>query len=456
MKVQNKSFGLLALCLGLAAAAVPSGAATQTVPGKTWEKITDVSKYGFDRAKLVEAQKFAAENLATAAVMVVVDGKILFEWGAVETKYLLHSGRKSFMSALYGKYVENGAIDLDQTMAELGIDDEPPLTEVEKKATVRHCLMARSGIYHDAEAEAPSMRAVKPPRGSKKPGEFWLYNNWDFNVLLTVFEQKTGKKFFEALGEDILMPIDCENYMPEDGIYQKTGASVHPAYHFVLTARDMARFGLLMLRNGKWNDRQVVSSAWVKESTSYMSDAEIYGGDGYGYMWWVAKKGNKIPHFPAVDLPDGTYSARGAGGHYMIVLPDRDMVIVHRVNTFESNNVGPNGFGLLVRKILDAGDPAARPFPSQTPEEAGKLAGTYEREDGPPLTVTLSGASLVLKTPGQPDNKLIQVEQDVFYPILSNGTYLRFERGENGEPTGLLLRQYRGDSKARKIAEITS
>jgi len=452
MKAQKNYFGLLALCLGITAA-VPAGAAPQANPGKSWEKIADVSRYGFDRAKLEKAEKFAADNLATAAVVVVVDGKILFEWGEVETKYLLHSCRKSFMSALYGKYVENGVIDLDRTMAELGIDDEPPLSELEKKATVRYCLMARSGVYHDAEAEAPSMRAVKPPRGSKTPGEFWLYNNWDFNVLFTVFEQKTGKKFFEALKEDILDPIGCENFSPEDGVLQKTGSSTHPAYHLQLTARDMARFGLLMLRDGKWNGRQVLPAAWVKESTSYMSDAEIYGGDGYGYMWWVAKKGNKIPHFPAVDLADGTYSARGAGGHYLLVIPEKNMVIVHRVNTFENNNVAPNGFGILVRKILDAGDPAARPFPVLSPEEAPKFAGTYEREEGGPTTIALVGDSLVLRTPGAPDNKLIQVEKDAFYPLLSNNTKLLFERNAKGEPTGFVLRQNRGDSKARKVPE---
>ena len=116
----------------------------------------------------------------------------------------------------------------------------------------------------------------------------------------------------------------------------------------------MARFGLLMLRKGNWNGKQVIPEDWVEESTDYYSDAALYGSDGYGYMWWVAKDNNNYPHLPNVKLEEGTYSARGAGGHYILIIPDHDMVIVHRVNTFERNNVSSYQMGTLVKMILDA------------------------------------------------------------------------------------------------------
>jgi CubicO group peptidase (beta-lactamase class C family) len=116
----------------------------------------------------------------------------------------------------------------------------------------------------------------------------------------------------------------------------------------------MARFGLLMLRNGKWKEQQVIPADWVEESTAYHSDATLYGSDGYGYMWWVARDYNKYSHLPGVDIPEGSYSARGAGGHYILVIPEYDLVVVHRVDTFESNSVSASEFGVLMKIILDS------------------------------------------------------------------------------------------------------
>jgi CubicO group peptidase (beta-lactamase class C family) len=344
---------VLAALLALApAAAGPSGDEIR-FPGKSWEVVKKAEDLGYSSAKLADARAYA-ETIQTAAVMVVVGGRVLTQWGNVSEKYLTHSVRKSFLSGLYGKYVRNGTIDLDRTMAGLGIDDEPPLTPQEKGATIRDCLKARSGVFHTAEAENEAMHNLKPERGTFRPGTFWIYNNWDFNVLGTIFEKLTGKKIFQAMKEDVADPIGMEDFVPEDGRSFRTNRSLHEAYMFVISARDCARYGYLFLRGGKWGDRQVIPADWVKESTTYFSDATIYGGDGYGYMWWVAKDHNRFPHFPQAELKEGTYSARGAGGQYIVVIPDRDMVVVHRVNTFEGHNVTGLQFGRLLKMILEA------------------------------------------------------------------------------------------------------
>jgi len=323
-------------------------------PGEHWELVDRPEDFGYSSARLKQAEEYAA-TIDTAAVMIIVEGALIYQWGDVSKKYITHSTRKSFLSALYGKYVHSGAIDLDKTMKELGIDDEPELTEQEKSATIRDCLKARSGVYHTAEAESAGMHNLKPERGTFRAGEFWLYNNWDFNVLGTIFQKVTGKNIFQALKEDIGDPIGMEDFMPEDGRSFRTNRSRHEAYMFIISARDMARFGLLFLRRGGWDGTQIIPEEWVEESTAYFSDATIYRSDGYGYMWWVAKHHNKYPHFPHVELEEGTYSARGAGGHYLVVIPDRDMVVVHRVNTFKrGENVTPVQFGKLLRMILDA------------------------------------------------------------------------------------------------------
>jgi CubicO group peptidase (beta-lactamase class C family) len=323
-------------------------------PGKTWDIATRPEDHGFSAAKLALARDYAA-TIKTSAVMLVHDGVVVTEWGDVDKKFNTHSIRKSFLSALYGRPVREDQIKLDATLAELGLDDVPPLTDDEKKATVRDCLKARSGIYHPALYESAGMKKLKPERHTQRAGTHWYYNNYDFNIAGTIYEKLTGRKIFEAIQEEIATPIGMQDYSPADGKYVTGEESIHPAYPFRVTARDLARFGLLMLHGGEWNGRRIIDAAWVEESTRYHSDATLYSTDGYGYMWWVARDHNKFPHLPHARVPEGSFSARGAGGHHVLVIPAYSLVIVHRVNTdVATNQVSSAEFGHLVQLLLDA------------------------------------------------------------------------------------------------------
>jgi CubicO group peptidase (beta-lactamase class C family) len=322
----------------------------RTYPGAAWEHVASPQQLGWSPEKLKLAKAYSA-TINTAAVMIVVDGKILDQWGETTTKYNIHSIRKSFLSAMYGIYVRQGRIDLGKTMEQLGIDDnEPSLSAVEKTATLHDLIEARSGIYHSALYETAAMKAARPARGSHPPGTFWYYNNWDFNVLGMVFERAVKNSVYRELQARIAEPIGMQDYTIDDGQYFTGPDSVYAAYPFRLTARDMARFGLLFLRQGAWRGNQVVPADWVKESTTSYSDAGQSGG--YGYLWWVAVNGK---HFPGVVMPEGSFSARGAGGHYILVVPAYDLVIVHRVNTdIRDRRVTGAEFGKLVQLIFDA------------------------------------------------------------------------------------------------------
>jgi CubicO group peptidase (beta-lactamase class C family) len=337
---------ILLLCVFVAAAAHAQ------YPGEHWERLSDAEakKAGWSREKLLEAHAYAG-TLHTEAVMIVTHGKVLDSWGPVDRKFNVHSIRKSFLSAMAGIQVAAGRLKLESTMAELGIDDnEPSLTQVEKQATVLQLLQARSGIYHPALYETKGMKARRPERHSHDPGAFWYYNNWDFNALGTIYEQVTKHGIYEDLQKLIAARIGMEDYEPSDGVYFTGQDSIHRAYPFRMTARDMARFGLLFLRGGQWNGKEVVPGDWVKKSVTSFSDAGAAGG--YGYLWWVAKGG---VHLPGVTLPVGSFSARGAGGHYILVIPPLDLVIVHRVNTdIEGREVKGTEFGELVRRIQAA------------------------------------------------------------------------------------------------------
>lgn len=319
-------------------------------PGKSWEDVSDPAKLGWSRVKLHAAREYS-QTIATAAVFIAVDGRVLDQWGETTTRYNVHSIRKSFMSALYGIHAHEGHINLSAALAQLGIDDnQPALTAEEKSATLYDLIKARSGIYHPALYETERMKAERPVRGSHAPGTFWYYKNWDFNVLGTVFERQTKTNLFAELKTRIADPIGMEDFRVADGHYVTGADSIHRAYPFDMTARDMARFGLLFLRGGVWRGKQVVPTDWVRQSTASYSDAGERGG--YGYMWWVAKDGK---HLPGVTLSDGSFSARGSHGHYILVVPSYDLVIVHRVNsTIAGNDVTSKQFGNLVSLILEA------------------------------------------------------------------------------------------------------
>ena len=91
----------------------------------TWEQIDDPSSVGWSLEKLNQAYEYS-KNIQTESVMIIYQGKVLYYWGDIEKKIWTHSCRKSFISALYGIYVEEGDIDLNKTMADLGIDDINP------------------------------------------------------------------------------------------------------------------------------------------------------------------------------------------------------------------------------------------------------------------------------------------------------------------------------------------
>ena len=84
------------------------------------------------------------------------------------------------------------------------------------------------------------MKKTRPARGSHAPGTFWYYNNWDFNALGSIFEKRTGLKIGDAFYERIAKPIGMQDFQPSDVYYLGGPVSVHSAYQFEISARDLA------------------------------------------------------------------------------------------------------------------------------------------------------------------------------------------------------------------------
>jgi len=316
-------------------------------PGQAWEH-ADPARTGWSVTGLSDARSYA-QSIGSSAVVVVQDGRMVASWGDPAKKIQIHSVRKSIMSALYGVAVARRQIDLNSTLFDLGIDDKPPaLTAEEKGATVRDLLQARSGVYHEAAYETESEAEHRPDRGSHAPGTFWYYNNWDFNVLGVLLRHATGEDTFAAVEGHLAQPLGMEDFTPADGRYILEKASQHPAYLMQFTARDLARFGWLYLNRGNWRDRKVIPAGWVAESTRSYSD--VRSGIGYGYLWWVSKTTIQF----RTDVGHGAFSARGHLGQYIIVAPERRIVVVHLNDGSVRRAIESEEFAALLQLIFAA------------------------------------------------------------------------------------------------------
>jgi len=324
-------------------------------PGAEWSRTTPEAA-GWDPQILTEAHDYS-KQIGTTSFIAIQHGTIVASWGDIDHRFKIYSARKSLLSALTGIAVNAHQLDLDDTLGTLGIDDvSPALTDSEKRATVRDLLESKSGVYHVALYETDRERRVRPVRGSHAPGTFWYYNNWDFNALGSIYEKAVGKSIFESFESQIAGPLEMQDYRVSDGSYERGSDSLHAAYLFKMSARDLARFGLLYLNDGRWKDQQVVPASWVAESTTPHSDAIMHAG--YGYLWWTSRNGQ---HLDTQDLPAGSFWADGSDGQFVIVDPVDDLVVVHQINTRtvfgligNGNRVTERQMGHLMWLILTA------------------------------------------------------------------------------------------------------
>lgn len=251
----------------------------------------------------------ALDALPTTCLLAIKDGRTVYEYGDPAEVSYLASARKPILSLLYGRPVTDGVINLKSTLEDLGIDDVQGLLPRERRATVQDLLTGRSGVYHPA-ASPTGAEALLPERGTVEPGTEFHYTSWDANVLGTIYEQQTGRRVFDAVAQDLAEPLGFQDFDPaRQRLLGRSEISRHLAHHLFLSGRDLARIGLLVLERG----RGLVPEQWLTESmTPYAKN--------YGYQWWLRQ------------LPQGqAFMAIGNFGQFLVGIPDRNLVVVHRV-----------------------------------------------------------------------------------------------------------------------------
>ena len=294
---------------------------------------------GWDPRRLADVFEFAA-TLSTDTLIVMTDGQLVGSLGDLQKPHDVHSIRKALLNAVVGQHVGTGArrIDLDATLRDLGVDDEPgPLTPLQRQATVRHLLKSVSGINHPAAAEGGLTREKNRRLGKTEntPGTIWAYNNWDYNALMTIFETTTGLSVAEAFKTGIADRIGLKDFSVAAVTYRSQPEfSRHKAAMFEMSARDLATVGQLYLSGGDWRGDRVLPEGWVDRIVADHTATGIAGlRGGHGYLWWIPG--------PDTGLPAGTFWAWGLGQQAVFVVPAWRTVVVHQSDT-----------GALIQRVI--------------------------------------------------------------------------------------------------------
>ena len=274
------------------------------------------TKLEWDTKILDNAFQFACE-LGSTTLIVATNGEVVRAMGNLATPHRVHSVRKALLSALVGQHTGMGPmhINLESTLAELGIDDEPhPLTKQQKEAKVRHLIKSVSGINHAAAAEGGLMQKDKDRRLGQAPnisGTKWAYNNWDYNALTTIFVEETGLSVYGAFKKGVVDPLGMQDFGKDAVILEYERAlSMHPKAGFTLSARDLLKFGQLYLNKGHWQGKEIIPASWIDRITQ---DYTLTGRSGlrsaHGYLWWVpVDEKSRL-----MGVPSGTYTRRQHG-----------------------------------------------------------------------------------------------------------------------------------------------
>ena len=182
------------------------------------------------------------------------------------------------------------------------------------------------------------------------PGTRFEYNDVRVNLLAYSLLQVWRKPLPQVLKESIMDPIGASStwrwhgyknsWVTLDGNYmQSVSGGGHSGGGLFINTEDHARFGLLFLNQGKWEDKQLLSTEWIKKAIS-PSPAQA----NYGYMWWLNKKGTDR-YWEGV--PESVYYAAGFGGNFIVIVPEEELVLVVRW-------LEPNKMGAFVKTVFDA------------------------------------------------------------------------------------------------------
>ena len=331
-----------------------------------WETAS-LSSVGMDETFYIDLLNLLNEETdhKIHSILIVKDGKLVFEQYFPGEKFelalytgemgfdrndthTLCSATKSFTSALIGIAIDKGFIQtVDQKVFDFFPEYSDIISETPEKGdmTLEHLLKMTSGMkyddqtysYYDSRNDMNRMYSSNEPiwfllsrELETIPGAVFKYNNNNTNILGEVVYKATGQR----------LDFFCENYLFHDlGItnfkWQVLSAGeVLASGELRLCPRDMAKFGLLFLNGGIWENERIISQSWVEISTEIHISLDWGWETGYGYQWWILEFESNGQEFSA-------YAAMGWGNQLIIQIPELDLVVVTTAGNYYTDPVIP-------------------------------------------------------------------------------------------------------------------
>lgn len=341
-------------------------------PGQEWQ-IGTPEQHCLSSEGLAEVAA-VAEQTKSACLVVIHDGVLVGDWYwdgfSAETPLPdVWSVTKSMTSAAVGIAQAEGLLSIHDRASDYIPQWQGTASE---DVTIFDLITQTSGRQWDFLSDFAIFETADQTTYSlsfgqeREPGTRWDYSNLGTQSLEAVLEKAVGgdvgayvrSKVFEPIGMDANMAHDMAG---NTRVY--TGLSA--------TCEDLARFGYLYLRKGRWGNQQIVPKDWIVESTS--SSTEL--NDAYGYLWWLNKSGHVVlPSVPArgefdgkmlPSAPDHMIMALGAFGQLIAIDRKAEMVVVRTTTDYDMNDPLSLGdldaiMGALERAKLDPKKCASR------------------------------------------------------------------------------------------------
>ena len=258
-----------------------------------------------------------------------------------DTLHTIMSCTKSVTSAIIGIAVDKGYFKVEDPIFRYLPDHQKHNKDEKGKITIEHLLTMTSGLDWDEwgaahgtsandidriyiECQKDPLECVLAKDLIHTPGEKFNYSGGNMILLGEVLRNAVGMDILEFGKQHLFNILKIDPvlwYQFENGVFACDGS-------LMLKPRDMLKFGMVFLNEGKWNERQIISKDWVdKSKTTYNNNQGINvplddaGKNDYGYTWWLNKiSGNGIKA--------NIFQASGWGGQEIIVIPELTMVVV--------------------------------------------------------------------------------------------------------------------------------
>jgi CubicO group peptidase (beta-lactamase class C family) len=306
-------------------------------PGESWIR-AEPSSQGVDRERMMEALEYLKSKSfddANEEVMIIRNGRLIYEGDSIQKKHNIWSCTKSFTSTILGLLIEEGKCHLDKPV----FNYEPVLQNEYSTVTLRHFATMTSGYNANGnsrwneESADWSWTPYDPDSPLFAPGTEYAY--WDEAMMMNgrILTTIAGESLKSYFNRKVATTIGFGPWTwgiegEIDGIPINNGCT-----NIIINADQLARFGHLFLNKGNWDGDQLVPQKWVDMATAVQvadtipiadTDRKRTRGSGsYGFNWWLSGGLSAMP-----DAPPETYYASGLNHNVCFVIPEWQMVIV--------------------------------------------------------------------------------------------------------------------------------